>query len=308
MSVARRVRVGLEYFHPWPNSTGFHLASHARWYRDAGLDVELRVVDPLRGDSLGALVAGDVDFAVVPSGRLLVRRERGEPVLGIAAINHRAMETIQTLRRTGIGRPRDLAGRRVALNPTPRGVAMVRHLVAWDGGDPDQVTVFDSAVRELGADDIAAGTVDATFGGYWAWDALFGATPEEERVMWRIDEIGAPRHHSYLLATREDVIERDADDVRAFVSATERGYRAAIDDPERALAVLERVIAYFPAAVIERSLALVGATWLHEGRWGEQRDELIDSYARWLAAHRVLRGGEGWTNAITNDLLPGVVV
>lgn len=304
----RRVRVALEYFHPWTNSSGFHLASHAGWYREAGLDVELRVIDPLRGDSLAALAAGEVDFAIFPSSRLLVRREQGAPLVGIAAINHGAMDTIQTLRRTGIVRPRELAGRRVALNPTPRGIAMVRHLVAHDGGDPDAVVMVDSGVRELGADDIAAGTIDASFGGYWAWDALFGVTPAEERLVWRVDQIGAPTYHSYLLGTHEQTIERDRRLVRDFLTVTERGYRTAIDDPRRALSVLERVIAFFPEPLLARSLALVAPTWTHGGRWGEQRTELLAPYAGWLAEHGVLRSADVWSGATTNELLPGMLV
>ena len=115
------------------------------------------------------------------------------------------METIQTTRSTGITRPRELEGRTIAYNPTPRGTAMVSHLVAADGGDPAKVVAVDSGARELSVDDVAAGEVDATFGGYWAWDALFGSLPESERVVWPVDEIGAPPYHSYLLGAHEDL-------------------------------------------------------------------------------------------------------
>ena len=151
-----RIRVVLEYFHPWPNSSGFHVASAQGWYRELGLDVDLRVFDPLVGDSLEHLVRGDAELAVFPSNRLLVRRELGRGVRGIAAINQRALETIQTTASTGIRRPAELAGRGVALNPTPRGLALLRHLVALDGGDPDAIEIVDSGVRELSATAIAA--------------------------------------------------------------------------------------------------------------------------------------------------------
>ena len=48
-------------------------------------------------------------------------------------------------------------------------------MVRRDGGDPDELILLDSGVWELSVDDIAAGETDATFGGYWAWDALFGS-------------------------------------------------------------------------------------------------------------------------------------
>jgi putative hydroxymethylpyrimidine transport system substrate-binding protein len=298
--------VVLEYFHPWPNSSGFHVAAEQGWYRELDLDVDLRPFDPLRGDGLDYLVRREAELAVFPSNRLLVRRELGQPLRGVAAINQRALETIQTTTATGITRPAELAGRRVALNPTPRGVAMLRHLVAFDGGNPDTVAIVDSGVRELSASDIADGTVDAIFGGYWAWDVLFGGLPAEQHIVWPVDEIGAPAYHSYLLGAHEHTIDGEPELLRSFLAATERGFQTAAVDPELTLGVLERVMPYFPADVLAESLRLISPTWRHDGRWGEQRDELLGPYATWLREHGVLRSDDVWIGATTNAFLPAL--
>ncbi|BCY06910.1 ABC transporter substrate-binding protein [Actinoplanes sp. L3-i22] len=296
------VRVMLEYFHPWTNAAGLYVASHQGWYRDAGLDVELTVFDPLRGDTLEHLVRGEAHLGVFPTNRLLVRSAAGQPLHGVASINHRGMETIQTVAGRGITRPRDLAGRRLALNPTPRGVAMVRHLIAADGGDPDAVELVDSGYRELSVDDIAAGTVDATFGGYWAWDALFAQLPGSERIVWPVDEIGAPPYHSYLLGTGPALTDPAL--LAAFLEATARGYRAATDDPAAALDVLDRVIPYFPRPILARSLELIAPTWWHGDRWGTIRPELMTPYTDWLAANAILPATFDWREAIHPTALP----
>jgi putative hydroxymethylpyrimidine transport system substrate-binding protein len=294
----------LEYFHPWPNSAGFYLARERGWYEAEGLDLEIRVFDPVRGDTLAHLLRGEVHFGVFPSNRLLVRRENAEPLIGIAAINHGGLETIQTVKRSGITRPRDLEGRRIAMGPTPRGIAMVKHLVASDGGNPEAVIIVDNRGREFTVDDIAAGEFDATFGGYWAWDALFGNLPESERVTWRVDDIGAPPYHSYLLGTQESLVQSQPELVRRFLSATARGYLAAVADPAAALAAIERVTPYFPRSILRRSLDLIPASWTHQGRWGEQRAGLLEPYAAWLRGHGILRSQDVWRNAVTNNLLP----
>jgi NitT/TauT family transport system substrate-binding protein len=208
------------------------------------------------------------------------------------------------LKQSGITRPRELAGRRIAMGPTPRGIAMVRHLIAADGGDPGAAIIVDNLGREFNVDDIAAGDFDATFGGYWAWDALFGSLPAGERIVWRVDDIGAPRYHSYLLGTQASVIENEPDLVRRFLSATALGYLAAVAEPHAALASIERVIPYFPRAILRRSLELITTSWTHEGRWGEQRSALLAPYAAWLHRHGILRSDGGWRQAITNDFLP----
>ena len=184
---------------------------------------------------------------------------------------------------------------------------MVRHIVTRDGGDADRVIIIDSGVRELSVDDIAAGEADATFGGYWAWDALFGSIGAERRVTWNADEAGGLRYHSYVLAVRESTLTADAGMVRAFLRATGDGYRTAESDPDATLATLERVIPYFPRPIIRRSLSLIAPTWTHQGRWGELRPELLQDYSSWLAENGIIRRGSIWTEAVTNDFLPAPV-
>lgn len=301
----RPLRLALEYFVPWTNDAGYQLALWEGAYRDAGIDLRLVLADPFLGDALEHLVTGEVDLAVFPTNRLLVRREAGQPVRGIAAVNHRAMETIQTLASHGIRRPRDLEGRRLALNPTPRGTALVRHLVAVDGGDPDAVVLVDSGTREIIADDLAEGFADAFFGGYWAWDAMFGSVPEPDRVAWPVDTIGAPPYHSYLIGAREDLIDADPEILRAFLAVTAEGFRRAAARPGRALAAVAHGIPYVRPAMLERSLALIAPTWFDDaGAWGRNREDLHAPYAEWLAAQGILRQAEVWRDAVTDELLP----
>jgi NitT/TauT family transport system substrate-binding protein len=295
--------VVLEGFHPWPNSSGFWVAAALGWYRDADIDVDLRASDPLRGDGLDYLLRREAELAVLPSERLLVRRALGQPVRGIAAINHRAPETLCTTAATGITRPAELAGRRVALDPTPLGVALLRQLVAADGGDPDAVGLVDSGVRTLAAPELDGGEADATLGGYRARDVLFGARDGD--LVWPADEIGGLAHHGYLLVTHEQRIAGDPELLRSFLAVTERGFQTAAVDPELTLAILERVMPHFAPAALAESLRLIAPTWRFEGRWGEQRDALLVPYARWLREQGILHGEEA-PRATTNELLPAL--
>ena len=194
-----------------------------------------------------------------------MRRERREPLVGVAAVNQTGLETIQARRSSGIERPRDLAGRRVGYGQTPRGRAMVSHLVANDGGDPDKVIAVDSAGHELTPEYLVSGDLDAIFGGYWCWDVLTHEVPEDDLFTWRVDEIGAPAYHSYLLGTQESRIEQNPELVRSFVQASARGFREAAADEERTVALLSRAIPYQPAWRLARSLELVATSWFHDG-------------------------------------------
>lgn len=302
-----KLSLALEYFHPWPNSAGFYVARRQGWYADAGIELQIRTVDPGIGDGLEHLVRDLVDVAVFPPNRLLVRAESGQTVRALAAINQRGLETIRTLQSSGIRTLADLAGRRVALNPTPRGVAIVRDLVRRAGGDPDAVILVDAGAKELTSDDLAAGAADATFGSYWAWDILLSEDPDRPEQVWRVDDELPFDYHSYLLGTRAAVFERQPDVFAAFLAVTERGFRHAAENPDETVDLLAEVIPYFERQTIARSLAAISGTWFHDDRWGQIRDELVGPYAYWLAEHGILTGPEQWRDAVIDVSEPARV-
>ncbi|MCV7225536.1 ABC transporter substrate-binding protein [Mycolicibacterium komossense] len=286
--------LALEYFHPWPNSAGFYLARHHGWYADAGIDLEIRSVDPGIGDSLEHLDRGLVDLAVFPTNRLLVRVESGQQLRALAAVNQRGLETIRTLESSGIRTLADLAGRRLALNPTPRGLAMVRELVTRAGGRSDDVILVDVGTRELTSEELAGGAADATFGSYWAWDILLSEHPDRPERVWRVDDELPFSYHSYLLGARADFTTSHPNLLATLLDVTERGFRYAAEHFDETVDVLHGVTPYFPVDVIGRSLEAISETWFHDGRWGTIRRELVEPYAHWLAEHAILTSPQGW--------------
>lgn len=168
------------------------------------------------------------------------------------------------------------------------------------------MTLVDSGVRELRPEQLAAGAAHASFGGYWAWEALMHSPiPAERRVVWPVGEIGAPAYHSYLLGAHEQWAAQHPQQVRDFLAVTARGFLAAAAEPQSALQAYEASTPYFPTELLSHSLSTIAPTWLHEGRWGEQREALIAPYARWLNEYGVLEDADAWRGATSNAYLPG---
>lgn len=304
--MTQHIRVILEYFHPWTNSAGFFYAREQGWYEEVGLDVELATYDSARGDTLAYLNRGEAQFGIFPTNRLLVLREKteGPSVVGVAAINHGGMETIQTLKKTGIQTPADLSGKRIAMNPTPRGLAMVKQLIAANGGVPE-FEVVDAGVREYEAHDLDAGVADATFGSYWGWELLLkSSVPDEERIIWPVDTIGAPKYHSYLLGVNEEFLSEQPEVVEKFLAITARGFLAVAKEPQLAASVYEKTIPYFPQYLIEASLPKIATSWTRDGKWGEQYDDVMQEYSDWLYDNGILNQKDGWKSSYTNKYLP----
>ncbi len=300
-----RITIMLEYFHPWTNSAGFYMARREGYYKEAGLEVEFRVYDRHWGNSIDYLARGDVTFAITPFKRVLLYHEQGTHVRSIALINNCSFETIQTLRSKGITRPRDLCGKRVALHPTKKGVAMLRHIVQRDGGNPDDVLLMDCGERELTPEDLVNGIADATYGGYWAWEALMpSVVPDNERITWRIDELGAPIQPGYVLAAREETLHYSPDAVRAFLMATRRGYEKVFQAPYRAAPLYEQAAPYFDKTLIQNSLKALAPTWFCDGVWGVQHEELFKPYVTWLAHHNIILSTNSWRDVVIDTYLP----
>lgn len=299
MTVARLI---LGYYHPWPNDAGFYAARAHGHTEAAGIDLRIGVVDPGRGDTLAHLARGEGDLGVVPTNRLLAARARGQQVVAVATINQTGLESIHSLGSLGITRPRDLAGRRIALNPTPRGLAMVRHLVAADGGDPDAIIVVDSGSRELQSQDLLDGFADAYFGAYWAWDELFDSYAGTDRLSWPVKDHGAPAFPSYVLVAREEWAEANGDALRGLLRAAEAGFRHAATDPD-APAEFDLVAPYFSREAIRRSFELISPTWFADDRWGVIPEEVIASYGRWLADTGAIPDLSGLPGATTTAYL-----
>jgi NMT1/THI5 like len=51
------------------------------------------------------LARGRAEFGLFPPNRLLVRRERGEALVAVAAVNHEGLEAVQVAAKSGVERP-----------------------------------------------------------------------------------------------------------------------------------------------------------------------------------------------------------
>lgn len=301
----KRTKIMVGYFYPWTNDAGIYLARERGYYRDEGIEVEVAAGDPGIGDTLKYLSEGTVDFGIFPTNRLLVLREKIPNVIAIAAINQRGMETIYTVKGKGIGSIADLKGKTIALNPTPRGLAMVRHLTQANGINPDSLSFYDSGSKEYTAAEIRnSSDFDATFGSYWAWDILLDdSLPDEERIYWPVDEIGAPKYHSYLLGTTEKHANEDSSYVTGFLRATARGYSDLAADPLAAVELHGKYTPYLSEKTVIKSLPLISGTWLYDNRWGVIREDYMHEYSDWLYENRILKDKDGWKNSYTDIFL-----
>jgi putative hydroxymethylpyrimidine transport system substrate-binding protein len=196
-------------------------AVHAGIY-GSGLGIR---VPSSSSDSLKLLAAGRADLAVVDIHDLGLARERGADIVGVGALVQRPLAAV--IARPGIGRPRDLEGKRVGVTGLPSDDAVLRAVVEHDGGDYARVkrtTIGFSAVPSL-----IAGRVDAVVA-FWNAEGVALRQRGVRTREFRVDDYGAPRYPELVIATRLSTLRDRPDMVEAALGDIRHGTVVALRD------------------------------------------------------------------------------
>lgn len=216
-------------------SAGYYAAVEKGYYRDAGLQVEIRAggyTAPGHGvDPVEEVIAGRADFGVSRSD-LLILHSQGKPVVVVANVMQRSPLTFLTLARYGLERLEDIGERPVSLTlPTLETDSRVsaETLTSLQRAGIDYRTLNNSPPT-WNLDDLLSGKTQL-IPAYVTDTPYFvrqrGETPVEiAPADYGIDFYGE------TLFTSEQLLETHPDRVAAFREATLKGWRYAMANPE----------------------------------------------------------------------------
>ena len=220
--------VGLDFT---PNAAHAGIYAAVRTRQDTENGIRIRIRPPAGGspDSLKLLATRRAEIAVLDIHDLGLALERGTDVVAIGALVQRPLAAVIARGDRGIGRPRDLEGRRVGVAGLPSDDAVLRAVVEDDGGEFDdvrRVTIGFAAVANL-----IAGRVDAATA-FWNAEGVVLRKRGLRTREFRVDEFGAPRYPEVVLVVRRDTLEDRRDDLAAAVRAIAAGTEEALSDRE----------------------------------------------------------------------------
>ena len=222
-----RVVVALDFT---PNAAHAPIYLAAREGADRRNGVRLAIRTPGPGpDSLKLLAAGRADLAVLDVNDLGLARERGQDLVGVAALVQRPLGAI--IAQPSIRRPRDLEGKRVGVSGLPSDPAFLRAILSRDGGELSkvhQITIGFGAVANMITGKIAA--VPAFWNAEGVTLRMRGIPVRE----FRVDDYGAPRFPEVVLVTTRHTLERRRRAVAGAIAAISDGVQATVSN--RALA------------------------------------------------------------------------
>lgn len=294
------VRVVLDYM-PNTNHTGLYVAIEQGYYEEEGLDVKL--IQPGVGGADVLVASGEVPFGVSYQENVTEGRVQNVPLVSLATIIQHNTSGFASVTEKNITSPKDFEGKVYAGWGGPAEEAVIEAMMKADGADFSQVTVTSSG----SADTFTALYNDIDF--VWIFDAWQGVEARLRGIDLNIIYLNEyePRldYYTPILVTNETLIAEDPDLVRAFMSATAKGYEYAIANPEEAAEIL---IALEPD--LDPELVMASQKWLsphyqaEAAQWGLQKREVWANYAEWMMEYGLLESMPDIDAAFTNDFLP----
>lgn len=279
---------------------GLYLAL-ARQYDDAeGVQLEVRTPSAST-DALRLLQGGRADMAILDIHDLGLARQAGADLVGVMAVVQRPLASV--LAQPEIGRPRELEGRRVGVTGLPSDVAVLRSVVAGDGGDPSRVrttTIGFEAVRTL-----LAGRVDGATA-FWNVEGVALRAERPDMQEFRVDDHGAPAYPELVLCVTRNALEEDRDVIAATIRALQRGYTQAQTDPESAVTALVEADSGLDRDAAQAQLDAVAPAFTAGARaYGELREDVLRAWAAWDVEFGILDEEPDIRRAFDTTLVSG---
>ena len=221
-----------------PNAAHAPIYAAVRTGADRRHGVRLRILGPGSGtpDSLKLVTSGRADVGVLDIHDLGLASERGADIVAIGALVQKPLAAV--IARASVSRPRDLAGRTVGVTGLPSDVAVLKAVVAGDGGDfgaVKQHTIGFSAVPQM-----VAGKVDAVTA-FWNAEGVVLHTRGVKTNDFRVDRYGAPPYPEVVLFAKRTTLVKRRGELRDLLAGLADGVRAVHRDPAAAIAQIAQV-------------------------------------------------------------------
>ena len=256
--------------------TGIYLAQAREYDRAEGVTLDVRAPGAST-DALRQLQGGRADMAILDIHDLGLARQQGADIVGVMALVQRPLASV--LAAPDVRRPRDLEGRRAGVTGLPSDVAVLRSVVAGDGGDPGAVkttTIGFEAVKALLADRVAGATA------FWNVEGVALRERRRGTQEFRVDDYGAPPYPELVLCVTRSTLEERRPVIAATIRALQRGYVATQNDPESGISALLEAEGGLDRDAAQAQLDAVAPAFTAGARaYGELRADVLREWAAW---------------------------
>lgn len=294
----------LDYF-PNADHIGIYQALSEGDFTHAGLNVHVAPpADPSL--PLKLLAAGKIDVAISYEPELMLARDKGEPLVSIAAVVQRPLTSIISIGKQGPKTPAQLRGKRVGDAGIPYQHAYLTTILQHAGVPPASVKETNLGFNLVPA--LLSHSVQAVLGAYWNYEAIQLQQLHKHPNVIRVEQVGVPTYDELVLVVTRKTLSTKTDQLRRLVQAIARGYESARRDPQTAV---DSLVAASPGLDPKLQLASARATMSAffpsdpSKPWGWQDAGTWNSYGQWMLDHHLISNPAAVADASTDELLAG---
>jgi NitT/TauT family transport system substrate-binding protein len=223
----KKVVLRLKWVHQ-AQFAGFYAAAEKGFYKEAGLEVEIR---PGGSDfpAVQMVASGGEHFGVTGADQILLAREKGVPVTAVSTIYRNTPFVLFSLKESGITTMEDLAGQTVGVKLGGNEELTFRAMMESAGVDASKVTEMPI---KFDLSPLLSGQIKV-WPGYVINEVLAVEELGNEVNIIKPSDYDI-NFYADTLFTKQDLIEKDPELVRSFVQASMKGWTYALEHPEEA--------------------------------------------------------------------------
>ncbi len=298
----RKITVILDWV-PNTNHTGIYIARENGYYSDKGLQVE--IIQPSEGGSADLVAADKGEFGISYQEQVTYARtaENPLPVVAIAAIIQHNTSGFASPADRNIKSPADFEGKKYGGWGSPMEEAMLRGLMEKYGADYSKLEIVN-----IGASDFFTSVErDVDFAWiYYGWDGIRAeliGSPIDFMLLQDVDPV--LDFYTPIIIASEDTIKNDPDLVRSFLSATEKGYSFAIENPQEAADIFLSDNSELDREMVTASQKYLSNNYIsYSEGWGVMKKDIWENFSTWMYDNGLLGRMLETDYAYTNEFLP----
>jgi putative hydroxymethylpyrimidine transport system substrate-binding protein len=298
------VSLALDWF-PNSNHAGIYAAVDQGYFDDEGLDVNVYTpADP--ASVLQSVGAGSDDFGISYQTDLLQARNQGIPVVSITGIVQHPLNSVMTLKSSGLTRPSDLGGLKVGYPGIPSNEGLLATMLESDGLTLDDVELIDIGFALTQS--LAAGSVDAIVGAYWTHESIVLELEGHPVNIMRMEDWGVPDFYELVLVASENTVNDRSEVAQKLVKALGRGFDYAIANSQESIDILVDQVGETVLEDVEREgVELLLPMW-DDGvapQFGWQEGARWTSFVDWMKSQGLVDQSLDGSAAFTNEFVAG---
>lgn len=284
------------------NHTGMYVALDQGYYEAEGLNVN--IIEPTEGATATLIAVGKGDFGISyqEDVTIALTSEDPLPIQAIAAIIQHNTSGFATYADKDIKSPKDFEGKTYAGWGGPGEEAVLKAVMAKDGGDFSKLSMV---ISDGSGFEALKNNVDVMWF-FEAWDNVkckMNDFPINYMEVRQLDE--RLDYYTPVIIANQETLANKPEMVKKFLAATEKGYRYAIEHPAESAAILQKYAPDYSLEMLTMSQEYLADKYMEDvENWGIMKDEVWDNYTDFMVEYGVIKEAIPAADCYTNDFLP----